>query len=1168
MKLLELDLKSFGPFTDSPPLDFSENKIGFHIIYGNNEAGKSSTLRALKALLYGIPGRSNDNFIHDNKSLRIGGRVRHSDGTELQFIRRKGTKNTLLNIEDQPLGDTVLGMYLAGVNENQFSNVFGIDHDELVRGSNEIIQGKGDVGESIFSAGLGGPGLRQMLTGLDEEIKKLFLKSGRNQIINKAIIELKSTKSEVSKLSLHGRKWLDLEKEISQIELARKLEQKNKVNLETKHRRLERIQNASPIIAKRKNLLDRLEEMGDVVRLSPEFSDQRKSAQQSLRAAQNSEKRSLENLDKLKSKMELLSILPELIELESIITEFYRGLEVYIRDNNDQIDLISEKRHIDSEIKMLISDLPGELNIEQIQATHPNAAHRARIQELSLSYQEIVSNKERDDKDLNDCNQEFQECKIELDSFDQVRDPIELRQMTTQVRKSGDIETERNQGLILLKTANEQGEVELSQLGLWTGSMDELEMLTIPLDETINRFESEFQTQQAKSNAIQDSIIEIESKISEYNQKIKALKEAGDVPSEGELLILRNKRDQGWQLIRSSWLDKKEVSEDEKEYDNFDTLPVAYEKNVVKADDSSDRLRLDADRVAQSAELTTQIERLKKELISYLEEQAKSNANNDEIRQNWDSLWNKIEIKPLTPREMRTWILNQKELVRNISDRRNDANKLEALSKQIEDSCIKLSSHLERLCEPPADKSESLNDLLNRCDNIVNGIDTTNKKRNDLKVNIKNLGSKQNKLRRSLTISGDKLSSWKNDWGIAISALSLPINTLVGEATAILNKREQLFEKIANSNKLSERINGITSRSDQFSEKVNTFVEQNLPDLTNFSVIEKVSKMHDRLTKSLKDDIEKQGLEKQINEENDRAHESKLAVRNENENINGLCMQAGCSTSEELESIELHTAKYKELESDIVNAEENLYSLSGGSTIESLVKEVSEIEPDTLPSMLSDVTSQLSDLADINDRLNQSIGNLRNELDVISRSEDALDAEQRAQGILAKLQTNVNEFVRLKMASIILHREIESYREKNQGPILRRASELFSQLTLKSFTGLKADFSGQSDDQVLVGVRNDDARVFVEGMSDGTRDQLYISLRIASIEKYLESSEPMPFIVDDILIRFDDLRAKATLKVLAELSQKTQVLLFTHHNRLVELVKEIEVEGNVKIHNL
>jgi len=87
-------------------------------------------------------------------------------------------------------------------------------------------------------------------------------------------------------------------------------------------------------------------------------------------------------------------------------------------------------------------------------------------------------------------------------------------------------------------------------------------------------------------------------------------------------------------------------------------------------------------------------------------------------------------------------------------------------------------------------------------------------------------------------------------------------------------------------------------------------------------------------------------------------------------------------------------------------------------------------------------------------------------------------------------------------------------------------------------------------------------------MSDGTRDQLYLALRVASLEKYMDANEPMPFIVDDILIRFDDERAMAALNILSDLSKKTQVLFMTHHARLVELVKGDSFSGNPEIHTL
>jgi uncharacterized protein YhaN len=103
---------------------------------------------------------------------------------------------------------------------------------------------------------------------------------------------------------------------------------------------------------------------------------------------------------------------------------------------------------------------------------------------------------------------------------------------------------------------------------------------------------------------------------------------------------------------------------------------------------------------------------------------------------------------------------------------------------------------------------------------------------------------------------------------------------------------------------------------------------------------------------------------------------------------------------------------------------------------------------------------------------------------------------------------------------------------------------------------------------MLVGVRPSGERVRVGGMSDGTRDQLYLSLMLADVAKHVEMNEPIPLIADDILIKFDDRRAKVTLKILADLSSKTQVLFFTHHNRLVEIAEALADPNRVFVHHL
>ena len=121
--------------------------------------------------------------------------------------------------------------------------------------------------------------------------------------------------------------------------------------------------------------------------------------------------------------------------------------------------------------------------------------------------------------------------------------------------------------------------------------------------------------------------------------------------------------------------------------------------------------------------------------------------------------------------------------------------------------------------------------------------------------------------------------------------------------------------------------------------------------------------------------------------------------------------------------------------------------------------------------------------------------------------------------------------------------------------MLERATALFAQLTNGAFQGIKSDFD-EKDRPILKGVRTGGEELEIAGLSAGTRDQLFLALRLASLERQLAAAARVPLIVDDILINFDDQRSKATLAVLAEFARQTQVLFFTHHPRLVELARD------------
>jgi uncharacterized protein YhaN len=282
--------------------------------------------------------------------------------------------------------------------------------------------------------------------------------------------------------------------------------------------------------------------------------------------------------------------------------------------------------------------------------------------------------------------------------------------------------------------------------------------------------------------------------------------------------------------------------------------------------------------------------------------------------------------------------------------------------------------------------------------------------------------------------------------------------------------------------------------------------------------------------------------------------------------IDALCVEAKVGGYDQLEAAERRSADYLRIKGAISLIEKEILEAGEGATIVELEAQAEGIDPDVLPGRITELNNKIEDeLEPRRTGLAETKGREEKELEIMDGSDHAALLADQAQAILASIRSDAESYVRAKLASKILRDQIERYRRENQGPLVKRASEHFSALTLGSFDGLMTDFN-EKDEPVLAGIRSGGERVTVEGMSSGTRDQLYLALRLASLEKYMESAEPMPFIVDDVLVDFDDARSQAALKALAELAEKTQVILFTHHSQVVEQSKQLH--GAVQVHGL
>ncbi|MEJ2725994.1 MAG: AAA family ATPase, partial [Deltaproteobacteria bacterium] len=399
MRIKQLDLKAFGPFTDHV-LDFSSKNPGLHIVYGPNEAGKSSCLRALKSLFFGIPAQTNDNFLHPYDQLVIGGCLQGEDSHELTFFRRKKRKSDLFDQNDDPLDPARLAPFLQGMEQEMFESLYGIDHEALVRGGQDMLDQKGDVGQAIFAAGAGLKSLHTVFEELEKEGDDLFKPRASTKAINEALSQYRDLQTQMKQASLSSREWQ---------EHRRALQKADKDLIETKamrsekdreKRRLERLQRALPYLNQRKILMENLVNLGNVIVLPADFGEQRKILDQERNDATNRLNAADSRMDEIQKRKDGVSLQQGLLNRAGEIEEVYQRLGEYRKATADRPRLEGMRIKCKTDAATLLKEIRPDLPLDHIESLRPGLSRRKTIYNLGNRYEALVQKIEQADREI------------------------------------------------------------------------------------------------------------------------------------------------------------------------------------------------------------------------------------------------------------------------------------------------------------------------------------------------------------------------------------------------------------------------------------------------------------------------------------------------------------------------------------------------------------------------------------------------------------------------------------------------------------------------------------------------------------------------------------------------------------------------------------------------
>jgi uncharacterized protein YhaN len=280
--------------------------------------------------------------------------------------------------------------------------------------------------------------------------------------------------------------------------------------------------------------------------------------------------------------------------------------------------------------------------------------------------------------------------------------------------------------------------------------------------------------------------------------------------------------------------------------------------------------------------------------------------------------------------------------------------------------------------------------------------------------------------------------------------------------------------------------------------------------------------------------------------------------------IGTLMSAAGTTTEADLDGIIANVSRRDILRLAEREALDELAGADNGAGLETLAAEIASLSIEEASGARTRIEDRRREVAAEREIVGRTLNAADEEAGRAATYSAAADAQQTAFDTSAALAQAAEEHIQAASAAALLRWMLDRHRTTNQAPLIARAGVLFAEVTGGAFTGLTVGYDND-DRPAILAQRSDGSEIRVEALSEGTRDQLYLALRLGSIEGRA-SAGSLPIVCDDLLITADDARAGALIRVLAAAAAHSQVIVFSHHPHLIDVARNAVGSEGFKVH--
>lgn len=1146
MRFAELNLLAYGKFTDHK-LPFPTSDHDFHVIIGPNEAGKSTVRRAISELLFGMEVRSPLGFKHPQSDLRVSGVV-ESASAKLAFMRTKQQKS-LRSMSDEVLLESYLAPALGALRQEAFEELHCLDHARLLKGGQGIVDPKNSVSQILFQAASGLEDFAAIREALGMRASELFAKGGKNNQFTRTFEKFTGAQRTLREVQVRTKAWVEARDALEAADQALENERKNRRELDLQRTSWDRARRLAPLVDTLAKLKRELSELGEVTTFGPNAREVLTNGIEQMNAATAKLETRSEDVTRAQADLDAFEV-EELI-LKEATTIAGLGSLCALHPNHAR-DLPLRRAEVKGWLTEILERSAqfgwGETEHE-VRARIPQDKVVRAIDTLLKTRGALLAEERAAKQSEEERQTAVDDLKEKLDAaVDQSLDPhlIQALELALPFKASESRQQTLSSASTAAKTAAQNA---LAALGRPELTEDLLRRMQVPSAERVNTYRGNREKlvqaadlSRSLGEKSKNTALELELKRSQFarSHRVVTFTEVSDA---------RRDRDDQWAAIKT----------------NDAVLPEAAPRLDIAirlADELGDsRTRSETDATeAQSLreqhEKATQEQKLHEAAVGEKEQEL------EEFDAKWSEIAAAAGLAGMDLDDVPDWLgkrLAALQAAELSAQRQQDyeSERDQAAKGRQELVAAMAAAGLA------ASESAGLAALCATSDEHIKKVTVGRTRRQDLAQRLELAESALLVASKSKESKTADVTAWGKSWDDALTKANLTgVGGDVAEVESAMLTLDFIRQRLARvDNMRSERIETMEADLERMKVAADALVQSAATELADSAPEVVFASLSSRLDDAKRESDRKAQAQKYLDDAKRQRDDANSELLQAKRGLAPLLKIAGVDDPMLALPMVERWQTNLELQAGISTTSKELEVGSDGLSLEAVQAEARSHPAGEAAEQVLRLKDQLADSESKVTALVTSQLTAKQALDEIAGGDKAAVAEAQKHEALAEMSEVSEEYLHLATAGSLIKWAVDRYRDRKQGPLLQRASVIFKNLTLGSFEKLRVDFDQSIP--VLVAYRPDNQAVKVSGLSDGTRDQLFLALRIAALELQSEQGAPVPFIADDLFINFDDRRSQAGLKALYELSAKTQVLFLSHQEHLIPVIQKLFSRANL-----